>query len=42
MESLILSNHSLKNLDLVDIEIKQSSKSVVYLDLSNNFLEYYA
>lgn len=40
MESLILSNHSLQNLDLVDVEIKQSSKTAVYLDLSNNFLKY--
>lgn len=39
MESLILSNHSLKNLDLVDVKIKESSKTAVYLDLSNNFLE---
>jgi len=39
MESLILSNQSLKNLDIVDIEIKQSSKFAAYIDLSNNYLE---
>ncbi len=39
MESLILSNHSLKNLDLADVVNKENSKTAVYLDLSNNFLE---
>lgn len=39
MESLFLSNQYLKNLDLVEVEIKSNSKSVIYFDLSNNYLQ---
>lgn len=40
MESLILSNQSLKNFDMVDVEIRTKAKSLLYMDLSNNYLEY--
>ena len=38
MESIVLSGQNLKNLDIVDIELKNKSKSVVQIDLSNNYL----
>ncbi len=38
MESLVLSNQSLKNLDTVEAQIKQSIKTAAYLDLSNNYI----
>lgn len=41
MESLILSNQGLTNLSMINEELRLSSKTVSYLDLSNNFLEYY-
>jgi hypothetical protein len=39
MENIIvLSNQGLKNLDVIDIELKNKSKTVIQLDLSNNHL----
>jgi hypothetical protein len=39
MENIIvLSNQGLKNLDVIDIELKNKSKTVIQIDLSNNYL----
>ena len=40
MESIVFSNQGLKNLDVVDVELKNKSKTVVHLDMSNNYLTY--
>jgi len=39
MESFVLSNQSLRNLDMIEADIKLSLKTAAYLDLSNNILE---
>ncbi len=38
MESILLSNQGLKTLDIVDVELKNKAKTVVHIDLSNNYL----
>lgn len=38
-ENFTLSNKGLKNLDLVEGELKSYSKTLLYLDLSQNCLE---
>jgi hypothetical protein len=38
MESIIVTNQGLKNLDVVDIELKNKAKTVVQIDLSHNYL----
>jgi hypothetical protein len=38
MESLILSSQALKNLDEIDVELRTRTKTLMYLDLSGNYL----
>ena len=38
MESIVLSGQGLKNLDIIDIELKNKSKTAVHIDLSHNYL----
>lgn len=38
MESIILTNQGLKNLDIVDVDLKKKAKTVVQIDMSHNYL----